>query len=84
MTKLNKTQLAIVENGCAMLTELQEEMSKIAERAQDYADERSEAWHDSEKGAAYQEWLDTLQDAADILNDALDAMENVSEAPDAV
>ena len=35
----------------------------LIEQAETYRDDRSDAWQESEKGDAYQAWIDAMQDA---------------------
>jgi len=54
------------------LTNIQAELEELAEQAQDYFDERSEKWQESEKGDEWQEKISALEDAANSVGDAID------------
>ncbi len=44
-------------------------LQTILDEMEAYRDERSETWHDSERGEAFQERLDTLTDIIESLDD---------------
>ena len=52
---------------------LVDELSADLERAQEYFDERSEKWQESEAGEDYQAWIERLEEIEDALNDVPEA-----------
>lgn len=54
------------------LTDIQAELEILAEEAQEYYDNRSEKWQESEKGDEWQEKISALEDAANSVGDAID------------
>jgi len=61
-----------IEKITAKLEEIQSELTGMAEAAQEYYDERSEKWQDSENGDAWFDKISALEDAANSVGDAVD------------
>lgn len=51
------------------LAELNSELEDIATDIQTYMDDRSDAWQESEKSGAYQEWVSFFEDAKGEIDD---------------
>jgi hypothetical protein len=52
------------------LASLHRIFSDLADRAQAFFDEHSERWQESADGESYEEWMNSLAEAADALDDA--------------
>jgi hypothetical protein len=66
MKKLSKQTLRAIADAANLL---EHDLSE----AQDYADEKSDKWRESDAGAEYQGWIEDLENL-------FDAMENVRES----
>ena len=87
MKKLSKAQKATIEEKCGELRtaggELADMLRDAIDDAQAYFDDRSENWQEGEKGEAYQEWIDGLQEALDTAEGIADTADELDDAPDA-
>lgn len=76
MKKILQTDLEVLTKGKDTLsdaiTAMKEVLEKTIDRAQEYFDERSEKWQESEKGNAYQSWIDAMEEKLE----ALDSIES--------
>lgn len=56
---------------------VQDRISHLAEEAQNYYDERSEKWQESENGEAYSEWISNIEYKASSIEDIITDIENI-------
>jgi uncharacterized coiled-coil DUF342 family protein len=54
------------------LEALQAELTEMAEQAQEYYDNRSDAWLESDAASEWEEKIDAFNDAANSVGDAID------------
>ena len=66
-----------IEKITAKLEAIVAELEKMAEGAQDYYDERSEKWQESEKGEAWCDKISALEDASNSVGDAVDYLSDL-------
>ena len=57
------------------LAAIHDELESLEAEAQDYYDNRSEKWQDSEKGDEWDDKIGAFQDAANSVQDAMDYLE---------
>ena len=57
------------------LAAIHNELESLEAEAQDYYDNRSEKWQDSEKGDEWDDKIGAFQDAANSVQDAMDYLE---------
>jgi hypothetical protein len=84
---MRERYLTEFQNVLSELAEAQEEARGIlddaASAAEEYADERSEKWHESERGSAYNEWKENLRRLADEASEDIEPPEiSELEAPE--
>jgi hypothetical protein len=74
--KFNKKtfQEAINSVEAAKLT-----LEELANQAEEFFDEKSEAWQEGEKGGQYQEKMDTLTDITNVLSEVIDDLKTLTE-----
>ena len=76
MKKISKAGLEALTNGKDVLSDsiivMKEKLGNEIDKANEYFDERSEKWQESEKGESYQSWIDAMQEKLD----SLDSLEN--------
>lgn len=70
---LPKNEAAAIK---AKLESLEEEIMELHTAMEEWYDERSEAWQDSEKGEDYQEKMEYLDYAADGFQDIIDNLDS--------
>ena len=66
------------EQAHQKLMELQEFLTEIGEEAQNYHDDRTDEWQESERGEAFQDWVGDIDSKADdigMLADEVDGLE---------
>lgn len=89
MRKINNKHMKelqdLIESAKENLTAIIEQIEGFAETAQEYYDERSEAWHDSENGERYYGWIENLEEAGAQFASIIDDLDSVDilelEAP---
>lgn len=59
------------------LETIQEELTAMAETAQETYDSRSDRWQESEKGEEYSDMISALEDAASSVGDAVDYLSGI-------
>ena len=84
MKKLSKKHATALDALVNALTNAEEAgLFGVAEEAREFYDERSERWQEGERGAAYETWVEALEEAfTDDLFDLASALLGVTEAPD--
>ena len=83
MKQFTKKQDESVGGYQSSVAEAAEYLADLADDAEAYFDEKSEKWQESDAGAAYLDWKDSLRTAADSLSTASDDLGNVSSSPSA-
>ncbi len=68
---------AMKETAAKALEALKEKLEELANSAEEYYDDRSETWQESENGTFYREWVDTLEDRANDVDSLLDEVNNI-------
>lgn len=66
-----------IEKIISRLEDIQSDLDQLAEEAQDYFDERSEKWQESEKGEAWCDKISALEDASYSVGDAVDYLSDL-------
>ena len=61
------------------LDAIREDIEKLAEEAQEYYDNRSERWQESDAASEWEEKIDALNDAACSVQDAYDYLIDYAE-----
>ena len=70
----NKQWNKLREDFADRLSALTEDIRNAQSAAQDYFDDRSERWQESDKGSAFQEFIDSIETGADAVESAIDEL----------
>jgi len=65
------------EKASEALGILKERLEILLEKAEEYQDERSDRWQESEAGELYKEWTERIQDKIDEIDSIFDDVEGI-------
>ncbi|WP_216837601.1 hypothetical protein [Falsiroseomonas tokyonensis] len=80
--KLSKQLVDRIAQVSPIIKQLEIELSSEIYKASAYADERSDAWQDSDKAENYRGWIETMEEAVEALQTAVECLSEISAAPD--
>jgi predicted urease superfamily metal-dependent hydrolase len=80
MRKIAKAEAQMLNQHCTKLEEAQQYIVELLERAENYAEDRSEEWQDGEGGAEHAELRESLEAAQQALEEAVDALSELIPA----
>ena len=76
---MKKEQIADLQKAARLLEEAQNLISGVRENLQEYYDDRSEAWQESERGEEFQERIDSVANVYDEVETAFDYLTDIIE-----
>lgn len=81
MKNLSKKCIAARDAAVAALEAFADELEGDKVNAEEYCDERSERWQQSDKGADYREWVNDLDALLDKARELATDIEDLRESP---